>query len=148
MLNDLEPPACQQAADICSPARLKIVDTDDLVTLADQALAEMGPEKSRPAGNNYVLWLLARVLARQDVARKVEHDLPHIVYAAMPFPRHSSHPQSSYAGGDVRTSYYVVLRLCHGWARLLLLSAGRRHTAGFCPTRRPFSGAFPMLPPT
>jgi hypothetical protein len=74
MLNDLEPPACQQAADICSPARLKIVDADNLVTLADQALAEMGPEKSRASGNNYVLWLLARVLARQDVVRKVEHD--------------------------------------------------------------------------
>jgi len=74
MLNELEPPAGQQATDICPSARLKIVYADDVVTLADQALAEMGPEKSRPSGNNYVLWLLARVLARQDVVRKVEHD--------------------------------------------------------------------------
>ncbi len=31
----------------------------------------------------------------------------------------------------MRASYHVVLHLCHAWARLLLLSAGRRHTAGF-----------------
>jgi hypothetical protein len=56
MLNELEPPACQQAADIFSPARLEIVNADDPMTLADQALAEVRPEKSRPSGDNYALW--------------------------------------------------------------------------------------------
>src|SRR5580704_18513051 len=77
MLNELEPPAGQQAADIFPSARLKIVYASDLVTLADQALAEMGPEKSRPSRDHHMLSALARAHARQDVARKVEHINPH-----------------------------------------------------------------------
>jgi hypothetical protein len=68
------------------------------------------------------------------------------IYAAMPFPRRSSHPQSSYAGGDVRASYYTVLHLCHVWARLLLLSAGRRHTADFFSHRASLTLPWARLP--
>jgi hypothetical protein len=74
MLNELEPAAGQQVADIFPSAGLKVVYADDVVTLADQAFAEMGPEKSRPSRDNYMFWLLARVLARQDLSRRVEHD--------------------------------------------------------------------------
>jgi hypothetical protein len=48
-----------------------------------------------------MLFAVARVLAQQDVAPKVEHDQPHTlltIYAAMPFPRRSSPPRSSYSG--------------------------------------------------
>ena len=37
----------------------------------------------------------------------------------MPFPRRSSHPQSSYSGGRVKANYQFVLRLCHVWHRRL-----------------------------
>ena len=138
MLDELEPPARQQAADIFPSARLKIVYTDDVVTLTDQALAEMGPEKSRPARDHYTLFAVARVLAQQDVAPKAEHDQPHsllAISAAMPFPRRSSHPQSSYSGGGVKANYQFVLRLCHVWDRPQLLSAVHAR-GGFGPRLR------------
>ena len=76
MLDDLEPAAGQQIADIFPSAGLKIVYADDVVTRTDQALAKMRPEKSRPARDHYTLFAIARVLAQQDVAPKVGHFQP------------------------------------------------------------------------
>jgi hypothetical protein len=52
---------------------MKVVDADYVVTLADQALAEMRSEKSRSSSDHNALFCLARVYARQ-VAGNVEHD--------------------------------------------------------------------------